>query len=596
MQKIKESSIRELKDRLDAKALVENYVRLEHRGDKWWGCCPFHGEATPSFNLDAERGLYYCFGCNKGGSIIDFIMDIENLNFAQTIEFIAKKTGFHLQYENIGGKKREDEKLESEKDSILNLYEKATNMFNNLLMYNKIGKEALKYLKERGISEESIKKFRIGYAPKNRKWFYSFLRKKNYSPSFLAKSGLFLPKYPNIAFFHNRIMFPICDRYGSPIAFGARDLSGEGPKYINSKDMIQYKKGSNLFAFSLALQEIRKNKAVILCEGYMDVIAYHQAGINNAVAPLGTALTTEQCRYLRNLADVFYISFDSDEAGQKATYRAIMMLRKIQGEVYVINLENEKDPADILKNKGLYGLSLLIKNAILDVEYFLLLISNKFNLSTPTGRVAGLNFLFPYIATLSSGIFKEDVFRRLALFFHVSESSILSDYNEYLKKNKYDTKSVKVIRKEDVQLKKNSELRLLLSVLEDAKLFATLRSKVRLEDFESPSSKIIYIALEECFREGGEGLDAVMAKIEDTNIKNMIIKAIESGEFANNNINILNDGIKLIKINRLKKQRNAVVNKIRKLEYEEDKDREIRDLLMEKNELDSLILALKTES
>lgn len=261
MRKIKESSIRELKERLDARALVENYVRLELRGDKWWGCCPFHGEATPSFNLDAEKGLYYCFGCNKGGSIINFIMDIENLSFAQAIEFIAKKTGFHLQYENLTGKKGEEQKLESEKDAILELYEKITDMFNNILMQNKIGQEALKYLKNRGISEESIKKFRIGYAPKNRKWLYHFLRQKNYSPSFLVKSGLFLPKYPNIAFFYNRIMFPICDRYGSPIAFGARDISGNGPKYINSKDMLQYKKGSNLFAFSLALQEIRKKKS-----------------------------------------------------------------------------------------------------------------------------------------------------------------------------------------------------------------------------------------------------------------------------------------------------------------------------------------------
>ena len=171
----------------------------------------------------------------------------------------------------------------------------------------------------------------------------------------MAKTGLFSPKYNNIAFFSNRIMFPIFDRYGTPIAFGGRCLSDGGPKYLNTKDMEQYKKGNSLFAFSFAMKGIREKKSIVLCEGYMDVISYHQAGITNAVAPLGTALTEEQVKTLKNLTDVFYLSFDSDEAGQKATYRAILMIRQFNAEVRIINIQGGKDPADILEKEGKIG-------------------------------------------------------------------------------------------------------------------------------------------------------------------------------------------------------------------------------------------------
>ena len=586
MPRVKNSSIAELTERLDMKAIVENYIKLERKGDKWWGCCPFHGERTPSFNIDTEKKVYYCFGCGKGGSVINFVMEIEKLNFLEAIEFIAKKIGFHLQYEEDG----KYEKVNDDKKAILELYSKVANLFHSILISYPQGKDALKYLKNRGITSETIEKFQLGFAPKEKTWLYNFLLKKAYSPVFLAKTGLFSSKNNRIAFFSNRIMFPIFDRYGTPIAFGGRILSEDGPKYLNTKDMEQYKKGNALFAFSIAMKGIREKKAVVLCEGYMDVISYHQAGISNAVAPLGTALTEEQVKILKNLTDVFYLSFDSDEAGQKATYKAILMIRQFQGEVHIINIKGGKDPAEILQKDGGATLSLLLKNAIIDVEYLLHLASIKFS----DNKVQAISFLFPYIKSLVQAVYREDVIKKIAVFFCVTETSILSDYNRYLKDEGGFYKKKKVMQRaidNSLPLMKTAEMRLLLSVVVNRRLFVELRSEVRLEDFEDVIAKQLYIALEECFREGKESFDDLISKCESPELQKLITQVINTEEFSKENSeNILEDGIKLIGLNKLKKRRRYVVNRLHILSLKDDgNDREVQDLLMEKKELDDQI-------
>ncbi|MGP1520610.1 MAG: DNA primase [Treponema sp.] len=587
MPHIKNSSITELVEHIDMKAVVENYVRLERKGDKWWGCCPFHGEVTPSFNIDTERKVYYCFGCGKGGSVINFVMEMEKLNFPEAVEFIAKKIGFRLQYdENV-----RNEKINDDKKEILDFYSKIVALFHSILISYPQGEQALKYLKNRGITLETIEKFQLGFAPKERGWLYGFLIKKAYTPQFLAKTGLFSHKYNNIAFFSNRIMFPIFDRYGMPIAFGGRLFAGEGPKYLNSKEMEQYKKGNNLFGFSFAIKGIREKKNVILCEGYMDVISYHQAGIINAVAPLGTALTEEQVKILKNLTDNFCLSFDSDEAGQKATYKAILMIRQVSAEVRVINIKDGKDPSEILEKEGGEALSLLVKNAIIDLEYLLQIASNKFREKTQS-----ISFLFPYIRALTSTVYREEVIKRIAVFFHVMEASILSDYNKYLKYEGIPHKRREVVEKRNIQpLVKTAEMRLLLSVVVNRDLFMQLRFELRLEDFEDSIAKQLYIALEECFREGKETYDDLISKCENPDLKKVIMQVINTNEFSKDNSeNILEDGIKLVSLNKLKKRRQNVVNRLHILSLNEmNDDKEMQDLLMEKKELDIQISNIK---
>ncbi|MDR2786135.1 MAG: DNA primase, partial [Treponema sp.] len=323
--RIAPSSIQEVNDRVDAIAVVGEYVRLEKRSGRYWGCCPFHQEKTPSFTVDPDRKMYYCFGCHQGGNIIKFVMEMDKASFPEAVELLAKKAGVELVYE--GGNDYEGQR-DTHKDDLYVLYDKLAGSFHYLLMEKPEYNHAKRYILERGITEEMLDRFRLGYAPGDRSWLFRFLSKKSYSPELLAISGLFYPDYPQSAFFHNRLMFPIADRQGKTVAFGGRLLSGDGPKYINSRESDIYRKGATLFAIDLAMSEIRRTKTAYLAEGYMDVIALHQAGITNAVAPLGTAFTDDQARLLKRWAERICLVFDADGAGQTAAVKAILSCRK----------------------------------------------------------------------------------------------------------------------------------------------------------------------------------------------------------------------------------------------------------------------------
>ena len=373
----------------DIISVVGEYTKLERRGaNDYWGCCPFHGEKTPSFHVDGDKKFYHCFGCHKGGNVISFIQEMEKLSYVDTLTMLAKKAGIPIRYKDGAQPPSDYNKKQDEINQYIDLYERTASMFHYILTESTQGKHALDYLIKRGVSPEIIKKFKLGYAPADRRWLKGFLKQRNYSEPFLAKSGLFSKNYPDIAFFSDRLMFPIFNRRGQVVAFGGRILHPQGEKdrkYLNSGDLIQYKKRETLFAFNFAKEAIRKNKKVIFCEGYMDTLAYHQSGIDYAVAPLGTALTDEQIKMVQSFADTILLSFDSDEAGQNATLRAIMMCRKHDLTVKIIRLSGGKDPAEILNNFGKDNLTKQVSNAILDSDYLLFRLGEKYPTDTPEG-------------------------------------------------------------------------------------------------------------------------------------------------------------------------------------------------------------------
>jgi len=327
MPKISSTTIDEINNRTDIVQLVGEYTRLEQKsGNDWWGCCPFHSEKTPSFHVLPDKKMYHCFGCGVGGGIIKFYMEVEKCTFIEAAKFLAKKAGIEIVYD--GDFKENNEQIDTSKDEYIELYTRLAGTYQYFLNSTDMGKNALEYLKKRGVTEDIINRFQLGYSPKDRYWLKKFFLKKNYTSEFLDKSGLFSKKYHDVSFFSNRLMFPIFNRKNQVIAFGGRILEGEGPKYLNSGEMIQYKKREVLYAFNLAKQPIRKARQAIICEGYMDVIAYHQAGIEIAVAPLGTALTAEQIKTLQPFVDTILLSFDSDSAGQAATEKAIFIISR----------------------------------------------------------------------------------------------------------------------------------------------------------------------------------------------------------------------------------------------------------------------------
>lgn len=592
MSKISTETIETINQRADFISLVQEYTRLDRKGDDWWGCCPFHNEKTASFHVIPERKMYYCFGCGKGGGVISFLMEIEKLSFVEAVESLAKKNGIEVIYE--GGNNYTPKPEDTTKDQLIELYDRVAGSFHYLLTKTDQGKETREYLAKRNVSLEIIEQFNLGYTPKDRFWLHSFLLKKGYSASFLEKSGLFSKKNLKSSFFSDRLMFPICNRKGQVVAFGGRLLSGEGPKYLNSGDLPQYKKGETLFAFHKALSEIRTKKSVILCEGYMDVLAWHQAGVTNAVAPLGTAFTEEQLGLVRTFADTVYLSFDSDLAGQQATYKAILLCRQKGFDVKIVKIQNGKDPADILLKEGPEALKKMLESSIMDLDYLVLIANSSYDIGTPEGKKRASAYIFPYIESLGSDIQKESTINRLSAALRISEKSLLSDYNSRKVQQASKSKEIQGSPITSFNIKQNAELRAVLAVTANINLFPLMRNHLSLDDFEDIIAKEIYIGLEDCYRNDTISFDNLLAKIDNDQICNLITETVINGEFKINADKVISDSINLIRKNTLEKQKNKILAKINLAQLEgSSKINDLNELLAEKKNIDEELFKLK---
>ncbi|MFW6292240.1 MAG: DNA primase, partial [Spirochaetota bacterium] len=343
--RIPDTTIDEVARRVDIVELVGRYVTLERKGQRYMGLCPFHSEKTPSFSVDPEAGLYYCFGCQRGGGVYKFVMEMEGLSFPEAVRQLGEEVGVE-----IAGSEEDDESNRVAR-ALGELYNRVARTFVHFLGTEE-GAQARQTLREREISDETIERFGIGYARRDAYWLHGFLTRKGYSQEFLQTSGLFTRANPRRALFAGRIMFPIRSHRGDVLAFGGRIMAGDGPKYINSPETPIYRKRESLFGIDVALKAIRQERHVVLAEGYMDVIALHQAGVGTAVAPLGTSFTEEQGRFLSRYIDRATLLFDADEAGARATRRAAEILEPHGITASVSVLDEGTDPADLLRERG----------------------------------------------------------------------------------------------------------------------------------------------------------------------------------------------------------------------------------------------------
>ncbi|MBR4463568.1 MAG: DNA primase [Treponema sp.] len=584
---IKKETIDSVIHTTDIVNVVGEYVPLTRKGSTWWGCCPFHKEKTPSFSVTPDRNMFYCFGCHKGGNVITFVMEMDKLSYPEAIVQLAKRSGVEVRYEE--GYNPELIKKDTTKEEIIQLYDRVATMFHYLLTQTEGGKFALDYITKRGLTMETIEKFKLGYAPADRRWLKNFLRKKNFSDDFLAKSGLFSRNYPDVAFFSDRLMFPIFDRRGQCLAMGGRLLRGEGPKYLNSGDLIQYQKGETLYAFNFAKNAIRQEKKVIFCEGYMDCIAYHQCGIEYAVAPLGTALTEDQLKLVQGFADTILLSFDSDGAGQAATWKAILMCRSHGLTVKVIRLKGGKDPAEIMLNFGIETLTNDVNNAIIDSDYLLDSLSQSYPVDTPEGKTKACLAFFPYVDALQTDIQKESSLEQLGQRFNLSPEAVRRDFNNRDKvRSRMEQRQQNAVQVKNQDIKLDAELRAILAVITDTSQFALMRTELTENDFENQLAKNLFIILEECYREGDVSFSTILSHCEDENVQQMITRTVASGEFSQNTSQMVADGIWLIKRNSLEKQRDSLLNKIRALNPSTQEDMALlNQLLAEKMDIDT---------
>lgn len=581
--RISEQTVRQVLERVDMPALIGEYTRLERRGDEWWGCCPFHNEKTPSFSVVPGKGMYYCFGCHEGGGAIDFVRSMEKLSFPEAVVHLARRAGVEVVYSGGQPEPAEDTSL---KDRYIDLYTRVAGSYHYCLTSTEGGRAALDYILGRGVTMDTIGRFQLGYSPANRRWLRDFLRGKHYSDGFLDESGLFSRKYPDISFFSGRLMFPIADRQGRVVAFGGRLLEGEGPKYLNSGDMVQFRKGSTLYGFHLARQSIRKERAVIFCEGYMDVLAYHQCGLTTAVAPLGTALTQDQIQLVQPFVEEVCLSFDSDGAGRAATRKAILLCRQAGIPVRVVSLDGGKDPAEIMANMGAEALTESVNGAKMDGDYLLSILATEHRIETPEGKTKAALAFFPYIDALKSDIQRESWLERLCQALGLDMAAVKKDFS-----NRPAAESR--IRGDGdagpVQIRLNAELRSVLAVVANLDTYELMRSCLSPEDFEDPAARELFIILEECYREESIQHGSVLAKCSDEQLKSLVARVIVSGEYADNRDRVVEDSIRRIRRNSLERKRGRLLNKIRQLSVSaasHEEQRLLEELVSEKMSID----------
>lgn len=432
-----EAFLDELIARNPIEDVVSQYVNLKRSGSNLFGLCPFHGEKTPSFSVSPDKGIYYCFGCHKGGSVINFEMEIEGLSYPDAVRALAKRAGLEVP---------EDEQYQSryrQQERLWALHKEAARFFHSRL-YAPIGANALRYATGRGMPKSILTKFGIGYAPDSWTDLVDYLRSKNYSDQELRDSGLVTVSQKNgnlFDRFRDRLMFPIIDVRGNVIGFGGRIMNSSdksAAKYLNSPETLIFNKRKNLFALNLA----KKSKLgyLILVEGYMDAIALHQYGFDCAVASLGTALTEDGANLLSRYTEQVVLIYDGDEAGQNATQRAIPILEKAGLQVKVLKMRDAKDPDEYLKKFGADRFRILLEESANRVEYQLNAILKKYDLRDDEQKVQYLQESAGLIGSLSSAVQREVYGGRVAEAAGISEDAMRLEVNRALKRRTYQEK------------------------------------------------------------------------------------------------------------------------------------------------------------
>ena len=418
-----ESFIQELKLRNDITDVASSYVNLKRRGRNMVGLCPFHGEKTPSFNIYTENGSFYCFGCGIGGDVITFIMKIENLDYIDAVKFLAQRAGMNMPENTY------DDSMSALRNKIYEANRQAARYYFKML-HTAQGINAMNYLRGRALSEKTIRHFGLGFAPEQRNSLCNHLKSLGFKDSEIVAANLaFKSKngYGIYDRFSNRVMFPIIDLRGNVIAFGGRIMTDEKPKYLNTSDTPVFKKSANLFSLNNAKNTGKRT--LILCEGYMDVIAVNQAGFENAVATLGTALTNEQAMLMKRYADEVIICYDADEAGQKATQRAIQILRNAGLLIRVLIIPNGKDPDEFIRNKGKNGpvaFANILEQSGNDVEYRFAKLKTIYDLRTSEGKINFLTEAVKILSTLDNSIEQDVYVSKLSKEAEVSKEAVLT--------------------------------------------------------------------------------------------------------------------------------------------------------------------------
>lgn len=576
--------IDEVKNRCDIVNVISQYINLKNSGSNYSGLCPFHNEKTGSFHVNQKKQIYKCFGCGEGGDVINFVMKIENLDFIEAVKLLAEKNGIEFKTNLSEADKAKMESIKLMQDIHLKA---ARYYFANLINSKNKGYD---YLRRRGLSDKIIKKFGLGYSLESWNSLMDYLLSIGYEKKDLVESGLVTHKENGNKYydrFRNRVMFPIFDYRGNVIGFGGRVLDNSLPKYLNSPDSLLFNKRFNLYGLNYAKKSI-SNDILILVEGYMDLISLYEYGIENVVATLGTALTNEQGKLIKRYASTAIISYDSDDAGVKATLRAIDILRNQNINVKILNLKDCKDPDDFIRKYKKEGFLKAIENSVSHIVFQINILKRKFDFNKDEHLIKFAKEAALIIKTLSSPVEKDYYIKYVSKEFNISLDAMKEEvFGKNFDKSKKNYKNFKKTEQKPIEKIKNIEngekfveetfIKLLMENKE-LRLIALL--KISENDFLINDSKEIFNLIIK-----NKELDKItIDKIKSLNISEEYLKDLDNislnsiGTYNSKNVDEI---IKNVKRNKRHKEIDELLQKQKKLELSLSDNRIDKDTMKE---------------
>ncbi|MCG8484582.1 MAG: DNA primase [Clostridia bacterium] len=566
---LSEAIIDEIKSRTNIVDVVGKYVNIKRTGNNYKGLCPFHSEKSPSFVVSEDKQIFTCFGCGATGDVIEFLKRIENIDFIETIERLAKECGIELkEHSGSTNEKKKQQLYQINRDAALFFYNNLNSKENN----------GNRYLHSRGLEPSIIKKFGLGYAEKSWDHLYKYLKSKNIDEKILLDLGLVsFSKERYYDKFRNRVIFPIINTRGKVIGFGGRAIDDSTPKYLNSPESIVFQKKNNLYGLNLSRQDIQKHDYIIIVEGYMDVISLYSKGIKNVGASLGTALTINQAQVIKRYTHNVIVAYDSDEAGQAAAFRGMDILYEAGCKVKILQMEGSKDPDEYVKAYGVKSFKDCIKNAVPIIEYKIKKLREQHDLSIMDGRVDFVKEVAKVLSKVKSHIEVDAYLHKIAAETKISESAIKLEING---NNKNDSKIIIPSNDAKQQLSpkkpfgKNDFFEKTLIKLIVTRSEFVPKIKESTDIFADPMHQRMFSLIIELYREDEEidiaKLKDALSEEEDINELEAILNDIQLG--GKEEV-IFQDCINKIKIDRLKKRQEDILKILQILNEDEDKIR-----------------------
>ena len=552
---MKDAGFDEFLDRLrsesDIVTVISDYVSLKKKGRNYWGCCPFHQENTPSFSVNPEKGFFYCFGCQSGGNVFSFLMKLENIAFMDAVRLLAKKMNIP-----IPERQKTPEQIAREKDMarLVHASQLARDFFHSCLVRTSYGKEGLMYLKKRGITDEMIETFQLGFAPNSWSKLTDAFRKRGISEETLVEVGLAVKnEQKNSVYdrFRNRVMFPICDLRGRVCGFGGRVLDDSQPKYLNSSESLIFNKRQILFGYDTAYQAIKESGQAIVMEGYMDVLAARKHGIHNTVASLGTAFTASHAKLLKKAASEIIFSYDSDRAGKNATDRALQIVRELGMSLRVLTIPDGKDPDEFLSKHGADAFRKLAADALTYLEYRFRQILEEVDYSDLQGKVNVVSRVVELLAGTDNAVETNVYIARTAEVLAIDESSVRSELYKYLNKKDNQGKQVQDITIRSVSKKPDSasltaERNLISMICSDGSMIPYIKTQLTEDEFLHRETKMIAERLWQAWDTQEDLTKEIDAMMDEPSLREMLSNILLQEPLPGDTIRVVDDCIRAV--------------------------------------------------